>query len=515
MTALAPSQAIAVIGAGTMGAGIVQVAASAGHTVYIYDTAEEALNRGIAQIEKFLARSVDKGRLEEAERQAILGRINRCHRLEDLAPAKLVIEAIVENLDIKRSVFGQLEDILAEDAILASNTSSISITEIAARLKRPERMVGMHFFNPAPIMKLVEIVHGLVTAPEVADIIFDTAAAWGKKAVHAKSTPGFIVNRVARPFYAEALRILQEGGADIPTIDACLKEAGGFRMGPFELMDLIGNDVNFSVTQSVYNAYFQDPRYRPSLIQQEQVAAGRLGRKSGQGYYDYRDGATNPAPATAPEAPAPAEVTLLGDNRLLDPLIELAENAGIYIKRADADRPDDSIALLEGACGFRIGDLSLLLTNGDTATETTAFIDEPVIYFDLALDYRAAARIAVARGDQLSDDDLAKAVGFFQALGKKVSVIDDCPGLIVMRIVAMLANEGADAVYQGGASPEGVDIAMENGVNYPKGPMRWAGDIGLEHIEMVLRYLQDFYGEDRYRTSPLIKRAVFAGKELV
>ncbi|MBL4895052.1 MAG: 3-hydroxyacyl-CoA dehydrogenase [Emcibacter sp.] len=505
MTALSPSNAVAVIGAGTMGAGIVQVAATAGHTVYLFDTSPEAIDKGIAQIEKFLARSVSKGRMDDEKRIAILGRIKRCDKLEDLAPVKLVIEAIVENIDIKRSVFSQLEDILDEDAILASNTSSISITEIAAKLKRPERMVGMHFFNPAPIMKLVEIIHGLVTDKQVADIAFATAEAWGKKVVHAKSTPGFIVNRVARPFYSEALRILQEGGADIPTIDSCIRESGGFRMGPFELMDLIGNDINFSVTQSVYNAYFQEPRYRPSLIQQEQVAAGRYGRKSGQGYYDYSEGAVTPEASTADSAPAPTEITLIGENSLLDPLVTLAEAAGIKVNKGDTDE----------LSGFMIDDVLVLLSDGTPASELSNVLSSPAIVFDLALDYKAASRIALAKGDQVSDEDLAKAVGFFQALGKKVSVIDDCPGLIVMRIVAMLANEGSDAVYQGVTNPKGVDIAMMNGVNYPKGPLQWAQDIGLDHIFGVLDALSSFYGEDRYRTSPLIRRAVIAGKDLV
>ncbi|PCI34530.1 MAG: 3-hydroxyacyl-CoA dehydrogenase [Alphaproteobacteria bacterium] len=505
MTALSSSDAIAVIGAGTMGAGIVQVAATAGHPVYLFDTSAAAIDKGIAQIEKFLARSVTKGRMDEAQRTAILDRITRCDKLEDLAPAKLVIEAIVENIDIKRSVFGQLEDILAKDAILASNTSSISITEIAAQLKRPERMVGMHFFNPAPIMKLVEIVHGLVTDDQVAETAFDTAVAWGKKVVHAKSTPGFIVNRVARPFYSEALRILQESGADIPTIDSCIREAGGFRMGPFELMDLIGNDINFSVTKSVYNAYYQEPRYRPNLIQQEQVAAGRFGRKSGRGYYDYSEGAENPTAQTADAAPAPTEITLIGTNPLLVPLAELAEKSGITVT---TDTTED-------LSGFIIDDTLVLLTDGTPASELTTVIGRPAVVFDLALDYTAASRIAVAKGDQVSDADLAKAVGFFQALGKKVSVIDDCPGLIVMRIVAMLANEGSDAVYQGVTTPQGVDIAMVNGLNYPKGPLQWAQDIGLEHIFAVLDALSSFYGEDRYRTSPLLRRAVIAGKDLV
>jgi len=505
MTALETTKAVAVIGAGTMGAGIVQVAATAGHDVYLFDTSGEAIERGMAQIEKFLGRSVAKGRMDDEARIAILGRIHPCHALQDLAPAQLVIEAIIENPEIKRSVFSQLEDILADDAILASNTSSISITEIAAGLKRPERMVGMHFFNPAPIMKLVEIIRGLESDKQVAETVFDTAAAWGKKAVHAKSTPGFIVNRVARPFYSEALRILQEGGADIPTIDSCIREAGGFRMGPFELMDLIGNDINFSVTKSVYNAYFQEPRYRPSLIQQEQVAAGRFGRKSGHGYYDYRNGATTPEPHTAEPAPAPATVTQIGDNPLLEPLVTLAKKAGITVKKENSNE----------LSGFMIDDVLLVLSDGVTASELTGYLEQPVVVFDLALDYRAASRIAIARGDQLSDDDLARATGFLQALGKKVSVINDCPGLIVMRIVAMLANEGCDAVYQGVTGPEGVDTAMVNGVNYPKGPIGWAQDIGLDHIFNVLDALHNFYGEERYRTSPLLRRAVTTESDLL
>ncbi|WP_138380497.1 3-hydroxyacyl-CoA dehydrogenase PaaH [Luteithermobacter gelatinilyticus] len=505
MTALTTTSPIAVIGAGTMGAGIVQVAATAGHDVYIYDTSQEAIERGLAQIEKFLARSVEKGKLEAGEKAAILGRIKKADTLQDLAPAKLVIEAIVENLDIKRKVFGELEDILAEDAILASNTSSISITEIGATLKRPENLVGMHFFNPAPLMKLVEVVHGLATDAKVAETVFDTATAWGKKAVHAKSTPGFIVNRVARPFYGEALRILQEGGADIPTIDACIKEAGGFRMGPFELMDLIGNDVNFAVSNSVYNAYFQDPRFKPSLIQQEQVAAGRLGRKSGQGYYDYREGAKKAEPHTAPSYPAPEKVTVLGENPILDPLIDLAREAGIKLTHEE-DSPET---------GFRIGDLLVVLTNGATATEMTVLTEEPTVVFDLALDYKAASRIAIAKADQLTDTAYEAAAGFFQALGKQVSIVDDCPGLIVMRTLAMLANEGADAVHQGVATPEAVDIAMENGVNYPKGPMAWAQQVGLSHIAEVIDSLAVFYGEDRYRLSPFLRRAVIAQRDIV
>ncbi len=504
-SALPPSAAIAVIGAGTMGAGIVQVAAVAGHEVYLYDTSSEAIEKGIADIGKFLARSAEKGRMSEDERAAAMSRIHKAEKLEDLAPAKLVIEAIIENLDIKRSLFASLEEILADDAILASNTSSISITEIAARLKRPEQMVGMHFFNPAPLMKLVEVVKGLVSCDKAAKTTFDTAVSWGKKAVYTKSTPGFIVNRVARPFYAEALRIVTEGGADMATVDACMREAGGFRMGPFELMDLIGNDINFSVTKSVYHAYFEDPRYRPSLIQQEQVAAGRFGRKSGHGYYDYSENAVKPEPATAePQSFSIKEVNFLGDHPLLRPLVKLAKGAGIKVNHwAD-----------EETNGFQIEDSFLLLSNGMTATELTKESGEQVVVFDLALDYEKATRIAIAKGDQVSDEILNMMTAFFQALGKKVSVIDDCPALITMRLAVMLGSEGADAVYQGVGTAQAVDTAMKNGVNYPIGPMAWAELIGLDHIHDVLLSLNTFYGEERYRFAPLFRRHLNSGISL-
>lgn len=488
MTALETSTPVAVIGAGTMGAGIVQVAATAGHNVYLYDTSPDAVDRGVAQIEKFLSRSVEKGRMEEADKQAILARIHKCTDLQALSPARLVIEAIIEDLDIKQKLFGDLEDILPEDAILATNTSSISVTAIAAGLKRPERLVGMHFFNPAPLMKLVEVICGLVTDAAVADTVFETATNWGKDAVHAKSTPGFIVNRVARPFYAEALRLVQENIADIPTIDACIREAGNFPMGPFQLMDLIGNDINFSVTKSVYNAYFQDPRYRPSLIQQEQVAAGRLGRKSGRGYYDYSPDAQNSAPHTAEAAPAPNNVIRLGKGDLLGTLSE-----NIETRESEFE-------------GFEIGDMLLLLTDGRTATELSKTTGKDVVVFDLALNYAAATRIAIAKGDQASDSALETACGFFQARDKQVSIIDDGPGLILMRMVAMLASEANDAVYQGVASEADVNTAMEKGVNYPKGPLTWAREIGHQHISHVLGALYEYYGEDRYRVPPRLRR---------
>ncbi len=507
MTALPASATVAVIGAGTMGAGIAQVAATAGHPVLLYDAAEGAVEGGLAGIDKFLGRSVDKGKIDAGERDAIRGRITACTALEDLAPAKFVIEAIIEDLDIKQDLFGKLEAITGDDTILASNTSSLSITAIGRALARPAQFAGMHFFNPAPIMALVEVISGLETSVKTADIVFETSAAWGKAPVRAKSTPGFIVNRCARGFYSEAQRILWEGGADIPTIDAVLKEAGGFRMGPFELMDLIGADVNLAVSHSVWNAYFRDPRYTPSLLQTEQVAAGRLGRKSGRGWYDYAEGAEKPFPQTAPEGPRPSKVRIVGDMGPGEPLAGMIEDAGIKLTR-DKD-PEELGAVHVEAGGTKA---ILMLTHGATATERAHWEDkENLVHFDLTLDFEKAGRIAIAPADQTAPAAVEVAAGLFQALGKAVSVIDDVPGMIVMRTVAMLVNEAADAVNQGVCDAAAVDTAMMKGVNYPRGPLAWADFVSPAWMLVVTDGLYGHYGEDRYRPSPLLRRKVFAG----
>lgn len=298
MAGIPKGSAVGVIGAGTMGAGIAQVAAVAGHPVLLFDVRENVAAKAIADIRKNVEKLVAKGKLPNDTAQSL--HVSACNSLQELGPAKLVVEAIVEDLTAKREVFGKLENIVAEDCLLATNTSSISITAIGGALQRPGRLCGMHFFNPAPLMELVEVVSGLATDRECAEMIHATASAWGKTPVHVKSSPGFIVNRVARPFYLEALRMLQERVATPATIDAVVREAGGFRMGPFELMDLIGNDVNLAVSKSLFEAYFYEPRFRPSLLQQELVDAGRLGRKTGRGWYEYGDTAVKPVPDTEP-----------------------------------------------------------------------------------------------------------------------------------------------------------------------------------------------------------------------
>ena len=507
MTSLIRSEIVAVIGAGAMGSGIAHVAARAGHPVLLFDMNAEAIERGIGSIGRDLDFLVSKGKLDAGERDAVLARIVPATALEGLADAALIIEAIVENLDVKQTLFAQLERI-APDAILASNTSSLSITAIGAALDAPERLAGLHFFNPAPRMRLVEIVSGLATSRSVAETLYDTAAAWGKDPVHARSTPGFIVNRVARPFYAEGLKVLGEGAASPASLDAVMRDGAGFPMGPFELTDLIGHDVNYAVTRSVFDAYHADDRFIPSLIQQELVLAGRLGRKSGQGFYCYGEGAERPLPDYAPAAPAPRSVTVCGAPGLFAPLVARLEAAGVSVS-AGEDDPCCPPCL-------QVGSARLALTDGRSATRRS--VDEghdDLVLFDLVKDFATAETIAAARSDRASEAAWQAALGTLQAAGLRVVPLDDVAGLLAMRTVAMLANEGADAVLYDVATPRDVDLAMQRGTNYPKGPLAWADEIGLECVAAVLENLYAHYGETRYRTSPWLQRRRLAGQPLV
>lgn len=391
MSALPRTAPIGVLGAGAMGSGIARVAAAAGHTVVVTDPRSEAVGRAAEELERAMAREVEKRRLDPDAARALTARIT--WRTADgdfsaFAASALVIEAIVEDLAAKREAFRGLEAAVGPDAILATNTSSLSVTAIAAACRNPARVVGIHFFNPAPVLPLVEIVPGLTTAEATVATARATVDGWGKTTVRASDTPGFIVNRVARPFYGEAIRILEEGIADRITIDWAMKAKGGFRMGPFELMDLIGNDVNYAVTRSIFEALHFDPRYKPSVTQQRMVEAGLLGRKSGRGHYEYR--AAGPAP-------------------------------------------------------------------------------EP------------------ARNDAIAE-------------------------AIFLRILIMLINEAADALFWRVASRDDLDLAMTKGVAYPKGLLRWADELGLGFVVGQLDALQREYGEDRYRPSPLLRRMAQDGR---
>jgi len=377
---------VSVIGAGTMGTGIAQIAATKGYEVCLYDSFDGATENAKSKLEKILKRLIEKKRITTEEKDNILGRILFSKELKEIRGSKLIIEAIIENLEIKQEVFAEIENIVNEDCIIASNTSSLSIASIAGACKNAKRVVGIHFFNPAPLMPLVEIIPAVQTSDETLLAAKSIIDEWGKVTVVAKDTPGFIVNRVARPFYGEALRIYEEGIADFATIDWALKEIGGFKMGSFELMDYIGNDINYTVTETVFTSFYFDARYKPSFTQKRMIEAGYLGKKSGRGYYDYSS-----------EIPKPKE-----------------------------DRE----------------------------------------------------------------------------IGKK----------ILWRILSMLINEAADALFLKIASKEDIDLAMTKGVNYPKGLLAWADEIGLDNILSQLQDLQSEYCEDRYRPSPLLRRMVKENK---
>jgi len=370
-----------------MGGGIAQLAASSGHEVILFDSMEGAVDRALSAAGKNLARNVEKKRITLEESTATLLRIRSAASMEELSGCSLLIEAVVEDLAVKRDLFASLETIVDCDAILATNTSSLSVTAIASVCTDPARVIGIHFFNPPVIMPLVEIVAGLETSEAVTSASQALMQAWGKTAVVASDTPGFIVNRIARPFYGEALRIYEEGIADMPTIDWAMREIGGFRMGPFELMDFIGNDINLAATKSVYEAMFHDARFRPALTQQRLVEAGFLGRKSGRGYYDYGNGAAVPEPT--------------------------------------------------------------------------------------------------------QDHELGQ--------------------LVFRRILSMLINQAADALYMRVATAHDIDQAMKLGVNYPKGLLAWADELGIPQTVQWLETLHDFYGEERYRPSPLLKTMAAEG----
>lgn len=380
---------IGIIGSGAMGSGIAQVAASAGHTVIVFDNDINALDKAKNSLSVTLKKLVEKQKLTEQTAKEIIERTQFVNELKQFKNCSLVIEAIVEILDVKQKLFSQLEAVVSDDCILATNTSSLSIASIASACQKPERVIGIHFFNPAPVMPLVEIIPGILTRNDVTDISKKIIDSWGKVTVLVKDTPGFIVNRVARSFYGEAIRIYEEGVADFSTIDYAMKTIGGFKMGPFELMDFIGNDINYKVTESVWTQFFFEPRFKPSLTQKRLYEAKLFGRKSGRGYYNYAEGEVLPEPSKN-----------------------------------------------ENLCNY-----------------------------------------------------------------------------IFNRVIAMLINEAIDSLYMQLATRNDLDLAMTKGVNYPKGLLKWADELGLQNVLNTLGVLYELYGEDRYRPSILLKIMAKEGKK--
>ena len=484
---------VAVLGAGTMGEGIAQTVASSGHPVMLYDVSQQQLQIAIENIAKRLERSVKKEKITTEKRDQILENISPQKTLGELAKAKLVIEAIIEDLTIKQTVLCEVESLVAEDVILATNTSSFDLNKMGNVLKRPQHLVGMHFFNPAPVMALVEIVSSKHTAPLVADTVFKLSEQWGKSPVHVRSSPGFIVNRVARPFYGEALEIIKKNGIYAADCDAIMRDCGGFRMGPFELMDLIGLDVNYAVTSQIWESYHRHPRFAPSVLQKELVDSGQLGRKSGKGFFEYGENEVNSSAKNAKPTPAPDSVILEGQGKLPKSLQKLLKGGSVPVQNNSGD---GNIRFSEGTI--------VVPSNGKSSTERSSEIGQSVISIDLCLDFEYSSRIVLAPAQECPEKDLQQAVGLFQSLGKKVSVIKDIAGMVVTRTVAMLANESSLLVEEEVADVAGVDLAMRKGVNYPLGPLEWAEQWGWHSVVETLENLAQLNAE-RYKTSEWLR----------
>lgn len=502
---LPPGAPVLVIGAGLMGIGIAQVAAQSGHPVQLFDAREGAAAGGVMQLARTLDGLANKGKIRADEATATLRRLSAIASLDEAAGAALAIEAIVERVGVKRGLLKDLERVLGPQAILASNTSSISITALANGLEHPGRLVGMHFFNPVPLMKLVEVVSGLCTDRGAAEAVFDLSKRWGKVPVHARSTPGFIVNRIARPYYAEALALLQERAGTPLEIDACLRGAG-FRMGPCELMDLIGHDTNFAVTQSVYDANFGDKRFMPSCVQRELVDGGLLGRKTGRGFYEG-SGAAPALPARPPEG-AFADldvngVTLHGDGPLVSRWSQGLTSRGVAFERKAGSLWN----------GLSVGANRLRLTDGRPATKVAFDEGLPnVALFDVAVSQEIVEGThlawTIARTATVAWQ--AAAERWLEFAGVTPVRLGDAPGLVVARTIAMLVNEACDAVHQGVCSSEAADSAMKLGVNYPAGPFEWLDRWSPLAIARLLEHLDAHYHGERYRVSPELQQRAWA-----
>ncbi len=478
---------IGVCGAGAMGAGIAQVAAQAGHKVIVCDRDDAALASGRAAVEKGAQALLKRGKLDAAGAKDMAGRIVWTRTIADMTPARLVIEAIIEKLEAKASLFRKLEEIVSPDAALATNTSSLPVTLLAATLTRPARFLGLHFFNPAPAMKLVEVVSGAATDPDLASAAASLMRGWGKEAVAVRDVPGFIVNRVARPFYGEGWRALEEGAADAATIDFLFRDLAGFRMGPLELGDLIGHDVNYAVARSVYDAYFGRPRFVPSLGQGQLVAAGKLGRKTGAGVYDY--GGQAPAPRFALMAEAKTLAINLG--RDAEPLKALLDTGGGSYG-ADKKIP----------AGFAsVGGVLVGFSEGWTAGAFAHDFGRPVALLDWMRDPAAASAVAFAASDE---EARAAALAFASACGKQALALKDRPGLVVLRTLLQLANAAGDAVRDRASDADGIDRAMRFGANYPFGPLEWLKEFGAARAVRALDAIAEETGDAMY----------FAGEQL-
>src|SRR5712671_6377767 len=495
-----PDLSLAVIGTGVMGRGIAQIAAQAGIRVLLHDSRPGAAREAKESASAQLARLAEKGRIERDAVERAEANLVLLGSLNALASCPIVIEAVAENLETKRELFRSLEEIVSEDCLMASNTSSFSITAIAAACKRPERIAGFHFFNPVPLMKVVEVVDGLLTAPWVGEALAALALRCGHEPVRAKDTPGFIVNHAGRGYGTEALRILGEGIAEFQEVDRILRDCAGFRLGPFELLDLTGLDVSHPVMESIYRQYYEEPRFRPSPITGQRVAARLLGRKSGAGFYRHESGKQQEIPEPPAPAARPASVWVsragLGAR-----LAELLRGLGAHIDRGARPAAQS---------------LCLVAPLGDDAT-TTAIEEELDPTRTLAVDclFAPDKRRTLMTTPVTTPAMRAAAHGLLASDGVPVSVIGDSPGFVAQRVIAQIVNVACDIAQQRIASPGDIDLAVTLGLGYPQGPLAWGDTIGPASILGILEALHDFYGDPRYRVSPWLKRRARLGVSLL
>ncbi len=493
---------VGVVGAGAMGRGIVQVAATGGCGVKLFDTRPESSKEAVEFIDGMLGRAVEKNRMNADEAKAAMGRIEIIETMSAFADCHVIIEAAIENLDIKRQIFAELERIVGDDVILASNTSSLSITMIAADCNRPERIAGFHFFNPVPLMKLVEVIDGVRTEPWVADFLVGLGTRMGREPVRVADAPGFLVNQVGRGYTIEAAHLCSEGVAGFADVDRIMRDAAGFRMGPFELMDLTAIDVTHPATEMIYEQFFHEPRYRPSTLMKTRMEAGLLGRKTSQGFYAYEDGKQQ-----APEEDASPEY----------------DGRAVWVSPSNVESREQIVGLLEKLNanlddGEAPGEESLIIVSPLGIDATTASLEEGLnpehtIALDTLLGLEA--RRTIMKTPVTDPNFTASARGLFASDGIPVTVIRDSSGFVAQRILAMIVNIGCSIAQSGAATPEDIDKAVTLGLGYPHGPLAFGDFLGADRVLEILISIFEITGDPRYRPTPWLRRRALLGKSLL
>jgi len=495
---------VGIVGTGAMGRGIAQIAAQAGSAVLLFDTQPDAVAKAQGALGAQWDKLVEKGRLDAAQAAAHKARLQPAASLSALAGCDLVVEAIVEKLDVKKALFAELEGVVQPAAVLASNTSSLSVTAIAAGLKHPNRLAGYHFFNPVPLMKVVEVIAGLKTDPAVCQALAEYARQMGHTPVQAADTPGFIVNHAGRGYGTEALRIIGEGVADFATIDRILKDQVGFRLGPFELFDLTALDVSHPVMESIYRQYYDEPRYRPSVITAQRMAGGVVGRKSGEGFYKYVDGAAQvAAEPTAPQVAELPPVWVSTRAARRAELLQLLKDLGAKIETGAS--PSMNALTLVAPLGFDVTTVAVVERLDPART----------VGIDMLIDDKATKRRVLATNPATRSDFAQAAHALFARDGKAVSVIRDSGGFVTQRVVATIVNIASDICQQRVCSPQDLETAVTLGLGYPLGPLAMGDKFGPANILEVLFNLQTVYGDPRYRPSPWLRRRGAIGLSLL